>query len=244
MRIRHFGFFLAFFFLPSVATAQTVDEIAQKYLEANGGLAKITAKTSMRMTCTISAMGQSMSTTITKKRPNKLRTDVEVQGMKIIQAYDGAKAWTQLPMTPDASEMPPAQAASFRAQAVFDPPLVNFAARGYKIEFLGKEAVNGKEALKLGVTAPDGTKETLFIDAEKYLAVKTITTVPMPEGNQPAEITFSDHREVAGVKTPHKVVTAIGSNTPMEMKVENLEWDVDVPDSFFVMPQGKTTPKQ
>ncbi len=245
MRIRHFGFFLAIFIISSIARAQTVDEIAQKYLEANGGLANIKAKNSMRMACTITAMGQSMATTITKKRPNKLRTDVEVQGMKIVQAYDGTKAWTQMPMTPQPTEMPKEQAASFRAQAVFDSPMVDFAARGYKIELLGKEAVNGKEAFKLGITAPEGTKETLFIDAEKYLAVKTVTMVAMPEGDQQAEITFSDHRDVGGVMTPHKVVTVIGKNAPMEMKVENLQWDVDVPDTFFAMPQATmTTPKQ
>ncbi len=238
MRIRHFGFLLALFLAPSMAVAQTMDEIAKKYLDANGGMANLTAKTSMRMTCSIKTMGQSMSSTITKKRPNKLRTDVEVQGVKVTQSFDGAKAWTLLPMTPQPSEMEPEQAAAFRAQAVLDPPLVDYAARGYKIQLLGKEAVNGKDAFKLAVTAPDGTKETLFIDAEKYFAVKTVTVIPTPQGDRPADITFSDHRQVAGINTPHVIVTVIGNDPPIEMKVEKLEWDVEVPDSFFAMPQA------
>ncbi len=238
MRIRHFWFCLALFLFPSTVVAQTVDEIAKKYLDANGGIANLTAKTTMRMTCSIKTMGQSMSSTITKKRPNKLRTDVEVQGVKITQAFDGTKAWTLLPMTPQPSEMPPEQAGPFKAQAVFDPPLVDYAARGYKIQLVGKEAVNGKDAFKLAVTSPDGTGETLFIDAEKYVAVKTVTMIPTPQGDRPADISFSDHRQIGGINTPHTIVTVVGNDSPIEMKVEKLEWDVDIPDSFFAMPQA------
>ena len=66
----------ALFCLSSSASAQTVDEIIQKNLAAKGGIEKLKSIDSLRSTGTMVAQGQTVTMTVTSKRPNKTRQEI------------------------------------------------------------------------------------------------------------------------------------------------------------------------
>ena len=79
--------------LAGMATAQTVDEIIAKNLQAKGGVDKLKAIQTVRMTGKVSAQGMEMPMTIVSKRPNLMYQEMQIQDKKIISAFDGEKAW-------------------------------------------------------------------------------------------------------------------------------------------------------
>jgi outer membrane lipoprotein-sorting protein len=77
-------------FLPLVATAQTADEIVKKALDARGGIEKIKAVRSERITARLtSAQGVEASVILELKRPHKMHSEITVGDQKVVRVYDG-----------------------------------------------------------------------------------------------------------------------------------------------------------
>jgi len=97
-------FFLGVFLLSLTAfpgTGQSVEDILQKMIQNQGGKKTLESieDTTMSGTIELAQMGLSGTITVYKKEPEKRRVDVEVMGMLITQAYDGAMAWWVNPQT-------------------------------------------------------------------------------------------------------------------------------------------------
>ncbi len=82
-----------FFCIALCASAQTADELVAKNIEAHGGMDKIKAIKSLRMTGSFDSGGFKATVGNESKRPNMLRTTFTVQGMTQIRAYDGTTGW-------------------------------------------------------------------------------------------------------------------------------------------------------
>src|SRR5512140_2147129 len=93
----------------SLASAQTLDDILNKYYAASGGLDNLKAINTMKTKGKM-MMGGGMEAPFTgySVRPNSVRQDVTFQGMSAIQAFDGTTAWSINPFmgSKDAEVMP------------------------------------------------------------------------------------------------------------------------------------------
>src|SRR5690606_37899900 len=99
---------------------------------------------------------------------------VSMMNATVINGYDGETAWTINPMMGSGPQkLPPDQARQTRQQADIDGPLVDYAAKGYTLEYLGEEAVKGQPAHKLRLMEADSTEAFMYLDAASYLPVKT-----------------------------------------------------------------------
>src|SRR5712692_11651435 len=95
----HSHFILSFVGAALIATAgfaqeqkaPTLDELVTKNIEAKGGPAALRALQSLKLTGKMLVQqGQiQLGYVQTKKRPGEVRTDATIQGMTIVQAYDG-----------------------------------------------------------------------------------------------------------------------------------------------------------
>src|SRR5437016_13483995 len=76
--------------LPLAASAQTAEEIVQKALDARGGVEKIKAVQTERVSGQVSfSRGMAGTFVVELKRPLKMHTEITVEGQKIIRVYDG-----------------------------------------------------------------------------------------------------------------------------------------------------------
>src|SRR5512146_1692427 len=124
------------------AAAQSVDDIIKKNLDAKGGLAKSQAIKSMRATGKMTiGPGIEAPIVVEQKRPKSVRLDITVQGLTIVQAYDGTTAWILNPMSgrKDPEPAPSEMVKQFEEQADMDGPLVDYKAKGHQVELLGKD---------------------------------------------------------------------------------------------------------
>src|SRR5215469_12720445 len=80
------------------APAQTLDEIVKKAIDARGGIEKIKAVQSERITGTFNAQGVEGALVLELKRPHKLYSEITVEGQRVLRVYDGKSAgWTVNP---------------------------------------------------------------------------------------------------------------------------------------------------
>lgn len=233
--------------LAPVVQAQTLDEVLGKHYEAIGGLEKIKALNSMRVTGTM-GLGPGMEAPVTmeRKRPGKSRVEFTVQGMVGVQAFDGVKSWSMMPFMGEKDPKAGSDEENKNAadDADFDGVLVDWKAKGHTVELAGKEAVEGADTWKLKVTKKNGDVEYHFLDAETYLLVKTEGKAKMRGTEMEFESLFSDYKDVDGYMEPFSMEQgAKGSPQRRKMTFTKIELNVPLDDSRFTMPAPADTSK-
>ena len=224
------------------ARAQSVDEVIARSFEARGGLERLKAIQTIRVTGWMSMGPTKARMVIERKRPGRFRTELTVQGALAVQAWDGATAWGIPPMGSGQPELLPAEAAKAVAdEADVDGPLVDYRAKGHQVALLGKEMLEGGDAYKIEIRRKDGAVEVHFLDARSYLTVriqgKRTVRGTLIEG----ESILGDYHEAGGILWPYSIRSgARGNPEKQTLTVDKVEVDPDLDDARFRMPS--TTP--
>jgi outer membrane lipoprotein-sorting protein len=228
--------------LAAPAAAQTADQVIAKSFQARGGLDKLKAVHSIRMTGRMSVGPEDLAMVVEMKRPDKIRVDTSGRGRAAVQAYDGRTAWGILPTGTGRAEVLPSELAKAIAeQADIDGPLVDHAAKGSRVELVGKEGkVDGRSAFKLKVTRKDGDVAYYFVDARTYLPIRVEATRTVRGRPIEAEGTMGDYREAGGFLWPHRLDNgASGMPDKQVITIEKIEVNPPIDDARFKMPGTK-----
>jgi hypothetical protein len=223
------------------AVSQTADEIIAKYVKTVGGMEKIEAVKSIRRTGKVIAGGGFEIPIVEEnKRPNMFRQDITIQGLTGTSAYDGKNGWKIQPWQgkKDAETMGEGELKAAIEEADFDGPLVNYKAKGNKVEFVGMDEVEGDATYKLKVTLANGEARIYYMDTEYYVPIK-IETKRIVRGNEVEfETVLGDYKEVAGWYVPHSIeVGGKGSQFKQKIVYEKIEANIALDDSRFAMPK-------
>ena len=226
------------------AAPQTVDDLLAKHYEACGGLAKLKALNTMRITGTMAVQpGMDAPFTMERKRPGMSRMEFTIQGMTGIQAFDGTKTWRVMPFMGKKDPEVGTDEDNKNAQddADFDGALVDWKTKGHTIELAGKEPVEGADAYKLKVTKKSGNVEYYYLDAETYLLVKTEAKRKTQGTEVEGETTYSDYKDVDGLMQPFSMESG-AKEMPQKRKFTFTKIELNVPldDSHFAVPAGAT----
>ena len=221
------------------APAQTVDEIIARSFEARGGLDKVKAIRSLRMTgrATV-APGTEAPVTIEIKRPSSLRLEFAFADAHAVQAYDGRRAWGIAPGETQPRSLPAEAAKTMAQQTDLEGPLADYAAKGHQVELLGREKVDGGDAWKLRVTRKDGDVEYHYIDVKSYLPVRVSVERTVRGTKIQSETKLGDYRKIgSGYLWPFLLESgAAGRSERQRMQLKNVEVDPAIDDSRFAMP--------
>jgi outer membrane lipoprotein-sorting protein len=228
-----------------VASAQTADDVIEKYLAAIGGraaLGKLTSRTTTG-TMTLSTPGGDVSGTIEiqNKPPNKVRTVMKLDltslgagPMVVDQRFDGTSGYVVDTLRGN-RDISGNQLENMK-NAMFPTPFLNYKERGATVELAGKEKVNGRDAYVLILKPKAGSVARQFIDAESYLPVRLVIKVDLPEvGVLEQTSDLSDYREVDGVKVPFKIAVS-SSMQNFTIAATKVEHNVALDDALFVKP--------
>ncbi len=149
--------------------------------------------------------------TMDMQRPRKTRTEIEFQGEKALQVYDGEKGWKVRPYLGrrDVEAYSDSELKLAATEAELDGHLINHAAKGNKIAVLGMEPVDGKKAYKLKVTLSDGQIRYIWIDAKTFLEVKIGEIRHLGGKDRLVATLLSNYKTVNGVKIPFVTETRI-----------------------------------
>lgn len=226
-------------------SAQTVDEIIAKHIAAQGGLAKLKALQSIRMTGNFESGDMQAAFTQVFKRPMKMRLDLSVQGLTMTQAYDGQRGWQVVPFTgkKDPEPMTGDELKNAQDQADIDGPLVDYKSKGNTVELIGKEKVADKDSYHLKVMLKNGSERDLYLDATTYLGLKTSAKATMRGTEVELESMLGDYRDVNGLKFPFSIEQhqTGGEGPSQKITFTKIELDPPLQDSIFKMPAAATT---
>lgn len=224
---------------PARAQELTLDEVLKRHYEAQGGLEKMKAVETVKVTGRMLMGGMEAPFVRLAKRPNRVRMEFTVQGMTGVQAYDGETAWMHMPFTgrTEPEIMPADLARQMAEDADIDGSLVDYKEKGHQVELVGKEEVEGSPAYKLKVTLKSGDVTYYYLDAEYFLAVKTAAKRTIQGSEFEAETSLGDYREVGGLMMPYSI--RIKGQGPAEQAiiVDSIELNVPLDDAQFQMPK-------
>src|SRR5712691_7838102 len=219
--------------------AQAVDEIIGKSITARGGIDRLKAVQSMRVTGRV-AFGQGIEAPFTfeLKRTNKMRLEFTVQGLTGVQAYDGKMGWQIAPFQgkKDPEPLGGDELKAAEELADMDGLLVDYKAKGHKVELMGKEKVEGADAYKLKVTLKNGDVRYQYLDADAFLEIKSESKRVIRGSETEIEKSVGDYKDVGGgIMFPYALESgAKGSPQRQKIIVEKVELNPAIDDARFV----------
>ena len=229
------------------AQAPDLGQILAKHYEAKGGLAKLKAVSSLRLTAKMSGGPMDFPAVIEAKRPAKFRMELSIQGNQLIQAYDGKVGWSINPFQQSAKKeaepMTPDELREMEVQADMDGPLVDWKEKGHTLELQGHESVDGGDTFKLRLVLKNGNIQTIYLDTDSYLEVKTASKRKVRDTEIETETTLGDYKEEGGLMIAHAIEGgAKGSPQKQKIVIEKVEFNVPLADERVSMPATPAAP--
>jgi outer membrane lipoprotein-sorting protein len=245
MRTRAIAAAAALVLAASSAAGQTADELIARNVAARGGLEKLKSVQTMRLTGTMKVAEDTMPSILELKRPNKSRWQFTFDGQAAVQVYDGKSGWMLMPFAgmTEPQPMSPEEVGEAEQQADLDGPLVDYKAKGSKIELVGHDPAFRPQDWKLKVTLRSGEVRDIYLDPKTYLQTTTVITKKI-EGSEVVVIsTIGDYKEVGGLTLPHSfsASTKDGGET-QSLVFDKIEVNVPIDDERFGKPKAQNKP--
>ena len=244
MRIGKGWFFASAFFVAASAHAMTADELVAKNIAARGGMESLAAIKSLRLSgkMIVGGFGVEIDAVQIYKRPGAYRFEGVLQGMTMVQSYDGKEAWRIFPFQgrKDPERTSADDAKELAEQADFDGAWVNAGAKGNKLDYLATEDVDGTDAHKLKVTLANGDVEYVYFDPDAFLVIRTLKQRTVRGVEQREQTDYSDYEKVNGTYVAFSSSSGNAGDTQRsKFTVDKAEANAAVDDATFTFPAGK-----
>jgi outer membrane lipoprotein-sorting protein len=150
--------------------------------------------------------------TLKLERPRRMRLELQFRGQTAIQVYDGTNGWKVRPYLNrmEVENYTEDELRKSALQSDLDGPLVDFEAKGSKVDLDGTEKVEDKDNYRLKVTARDGHVIHVWIDAKTFLETKVEGAPRRLDGiEHSVEVYYRDYRNVDGLQIPFLLETKV-----------------------------------
>ena len=225
-----------------IALGYTAEDLVAKNIEAKGGLERLHAIQSLRLSGKLLINNGTLQLDCVTliKRPQSVRYEAKLQGLTQVQAYDGLQAWQ---INPFQGRKDPEKLSADDAKGMSEDAadavgaLVDYQQKGYRLESLGTEDVDGTEAYKLRLTRPNGDLIYVYLDPDYFLEIRTLSR-RIEHGVANETITdYGDYEEVNGVFLALSQESGQkGSSERQKVQFETAEVNVAVDDAPFHFP--------
>jgi hypothetical protein len=223
--------------------AQTVDEVVAKNAAARGGAAAWRAVRTLRVSGSMDVgRGLQVPFRLELKRPRRMRLEFDFAGSTTVQTWDGASGWKLAPYLgrPEPEPLSEAEAATAAGQAELDGPLIDYAAKGHRLELLGREMLAGRDTLRLALTLAGGARRTVYVDAETGLETQVEAPRTLRGEEKTLRTRFSDYRTVGGLVFAHSLESRLeGSPHSHRLTIATVEVNPGIADARFGRPAGE-----
>ena len=222
----------------------TAAQIVDRNVAARGGLQVWRGVKTMSMSGKLDAGGKQkvqLPFVLEMERNRKTRLELQFNGQTAVQVYDGTNGWKLRPFLNrrDVEPYTPDELKAASMQADLDGPLVDYVAKGTKVELEGVQSVEGHDAFNLKLTLKTGQVQHIWVDAQNFLDVKVEGTPRRLDGRfHPVATYLRDYRSVNGLMIPYVNETAVdGVKQTEKILVEKVIVNPKLEDSRFSKPQ-------
>ena len=217
--------------------AQSLDEVLAEHFSATGqdNLLKVN---SQKVTGKVIQSGMEIPFIQYAKRPRKVRIEATLQGLTLIQTFNGTEGWvinpfagvtTPQPMTED-------QLRSIKYQADNDGMLWNWKDKGYQVTLEGKEDMEGTSCYKVKLVTEPGDVFTFYIDADSYIMLRQNAKMKVMGNESESDNYYSNYTMVEGIAMPGKAETKMNGQLVVTLIFEKIELNPELEDTMFDKP--------
>ncbi len=234
--------------LSHTINAQTVDEILTTYYENIGGLENLKKVKGVKMTAKVNQQGMEIPLEIYQMSDGKQMTVISFQGKEIKQGvFDGETLWSHNFMTMKAEKSDAEATENMKLNSNdFPDSFIDYKEKGYTVELLGKETIDGTETFKIKIIKEpitvDGKKEDdtsyYFFDTENFVPIAIQSQIKSgPSKGMTQEITMSDYQEVEGLYFPFSMTQGLKDQPQKQpITITEIKLNPEVNDTLFAFP--------
>jgi outer membrane lipoprotein-sorting protein len=222
----------------------TAAQIVERNVAARGGLQAWRTVKTLSMSGKLDAGGKQrvqLPFLLEMERSRKTRLELQFNGQTAVQVYDGANGWKLRPFLNrrDVEPYTPDELKAASTQAELDGPLVDYVAKGTKVQLDGIQSVEGHDTFNLKLTLKTGQVQHIWVDAQTFLDVKIEGTPRRLDGKfHPVATYMRDYRSVNGLMIPYVNETAVeGVKQTEKILVEKVILNPKLEDSHFSKPR-------
>jgi hypothetical protein len=223
------------------APSLTADEVVAKYFNAIGGKEAIGQVKTITMTTSAQIMGNDAPGTTVIVDGVGYKNETSFNDAKIIQVYTAKGGWMVNPMAgmSDPTPMPEDQYKDGKSQIYVGGPLLDYAAKGSKIEVLGSD----KDTYTIKLTTIDNVASTYVIDAATFLLKSTVRTGKMQDQDVDVTSIYSDYKKTdTGYLVPTTIAVDFGGQFQITITVQKVEVNKTIDPAIFDMPAAAAAP--
>jgi hypothetical protein len=231
------------------ASAQTADEIIDKYLENTGGKDAWNKVTSLQYNASVNTQIGEIPIVMYNSKSGSF-VKMTIQGNEITQfAFDGETAWGMNMMSMQAEKQDSETTENVkRALNEFPDPFLNSKEKGFSFELLGKEAIEGTECFKIKLTKQttlvDGVEveniSYYYFDTENYVPI--LVEAEIKSGQAKGNISqtfFSNYQEVNGLYFALSFTQGIKGYPGQAINIKSVEINPEIDQSLLKFPENK-----
>jgi len=214
----------------------SVDQILDKYATAIGGKAAFDKLTSRVSTGSLQLdqIPVSGPETIYEKPPNKQMRMTEMASIGTYRyGFNGSIGWQDTPQT-GVAEAPSNQLAVMRRSSDFTHG-IRLKEYYSKLAVKSKDSVNGHDAYVIEATTAEGSADLIYFDVETGLLVRSRLGIETPSGAGIVDTSYSDYREVDGIKLPF-IIHQSRPEYSYVIRLTEVKHNVPIDDAKFDKP--------
>ncbi len=211
--------------------SQSLDEIVSKHIEAIGGKDNWEKIKTMKMEGLMKMQGSEIKISILMVDDKATRQNITVMGMTGYSIITTTEGWSFMPFQGQ-TKPEPITAEDLKIsqdQLNIQEPFIGYAELGKKIEYLGKEDIDGTECFKIKLTDKNDQVITYYIDPENYYIVKQVGKVKSNGKEFENTVSFGNYKKLdEGIVYPMTMGGGFG-----ETEIVKLEINTPIDESEF-----------
>jgi len=218
-------------------SAQSVDEIVAKNLNAIGGVSKLLEVKSVIMENTIKVQRLEIENLTTVLVGKAMRSDSKIMGNNMVQAFDGTTSWEITPVMIGGTGEPQLMSEELAKSVIsqIDPfPLLDYVKKGTRLELLASEKVKDKDVYHLKLSPKTGAESEIWIDVTSGLLLK----LRKVENGRQVEVLFLKYTEIEGIT----FATSMETSNPIgiiSIDTKIVKLNIAIDELIFKMPITK-----
>lgn len=200
-------------FVTTITFSQTADEIVKKHIEAIGGKDNWAKVKSMKMEMKMKANGADILVTIFQIDKKAMRQNIALMGMEGYSILTNTEGWSYMPFQGQTKPEPMTADDVKKAQDGLNlqSDFLTYKELNKKLEYIGKDDVDGTECFKLKMTDKDGIESTYFIDPSNYYVIKETTKMTINGKEMENSTGYGNYKKTEeGIVYPYSIIGGWG----------------------------------
>jgi len=216
--------------------AQSVDDIISKHLDALGGKTVINSIKTVYVESSVDLMGNAAPSITYILNGKGYRNELDFNGSKIIQCVTDHGGWGINPLMGQttATDIPSDQLKSSQLNLSLGGPLMDYAAKGFKVTFEGKDSAD----YKVKLVSKDGVEVVYYINNKTYLIDKAVNKLSVNGQEFETTAIFTDYKKTdAGLVMPYSQQVVLPQIT-LSITNKKIEVNKDIDPAIFEKPKS------